>query len=83
MARDDAPLGDFLTVKQSCCDAVGGTSGGNGGGKGEEEGGNGGREAGRRFEGGGKEERGFKRIEERGQCERARGKAMLSEGRRK
>lgn len=43
MARDDAPLGDFLTVKQSCCDAVGGTSG--------EEGGNGGREAGRRFEG--------------------------------
>lgn len=23
MARDDAPLGDFLTVKQSCCDAVG------------------------------------------------------------
>lgn len=75
MARDDAPLGDFLTVKQSCCDAVGGTSG--------EEGGNGGREAGRRFEGGGKEERGFKRIEERGQCERARGKAMLSEGRRK
>lgn len=28
MARDDAPLGDFLTVKQSCCDAVGGRAGG-------------------------------------------------------
>lgn len=39
MARDDAPLGDFLTVKQSCCDADGGggeEEGRKGGRKGEE-----------------------------------------------